>query len=71
LPSRAACPPLESTQFVNESRGITTDTALCLSRYFSTTSKFWMNLQRDYDLRTAARSSRAEIEQSVQPRSAA
>jgi addiction module HigA family antidote len=47
---------------VSESRGITADTALRLSRYFSTTSEFWMNLQRDYDLRTVARSSRAEIE---------
>ena len=56
---------------VNESRGITADTALRRSRYFSTTSEFWMNLQRDYDLRTVARSSRAEIERAVQPRSAA
>jgi addiction module HigA family antidote len=52
---------------VSESRGITADTALRLSRYFSTTSEFRMNLQRDYDLRILARSSRAEIERAVQP----
>ena len=56
---------------VSESRGITADTALRLSRYFSTTSEFWMNLQRDYDLRTVARLSGTEIERAVQPRSAA
>jgi len=56
---------------VNEQRGITADTALRLGRYFSTTSKLWMNLQADFDLRTAANTSRREIEQSVRPRNAA
>ena len=46
------------------------ETALRLSRYFSTTSEFWMNLQRDYDLRVAANASRARIERDVQPRTA-
>lgn len=56
---------------VNETRGITADTALRLGRYFSTTSKLWMNLQTDFDLRTAANASRAEIERTVHPRVAA
>ena len=56
---------------VNETRGITADTALRLGRYFSTTSEFWMNLQRDFDLRVAANESRRDIERSVRPRSAA
>jgi len=30
---------------VHEKRGITADTALRLSRYFGTTSRFWMNMQ--------------------------
>jgi addiction module HigA family antidote len=64
-------PATRITAIVNENRGITADTALRLDRYFSTTSEFSMNLQREYDLRAAARSSRAEIERSVQPRSAA
>jgi antitoxin HigA-1 len=55
---------------VNETRGITADTALRLGRYFSTSSEFWMNLQRDYDLRVAANASRARIERDVQPRNA-
>lgn len=31
-------------------RGITADTALRLSKYFGTSSKFWLGLQNDYDL---------------------
>jgi len=51
--------------------GITADTTLRLGRYFSTTSKLWMNLQSDFDLRTAANASREEIERSIHPRVAA
>ena len=32
-------------------RGITADTAMRLSKYFGTTPEFWMNLQRESDLR--------------------
>jgi addiction module HigA family antidote len=64
-------PVTRISTIVNETRGITADTALRLGRYFSTTSEFWMNLQRDYDLRVAARESRKEIERSVQPRATA
>jgi addiction module HigA family antidote len=34
-------------------RGISADTAMRLSKYFGTTPEFWMNLQREYDLRKA------------------
>ena len=34
-------------------RGITADTAIRFSRFFGTTPEFWMNLQREYDLRKA------------------
>jgi len=64
-------PATRISAIVNETRGVTADAALRLGRYFSTTSEFWMNLQRDYDLRVAANASRARIEQDVQPRSAA
>lgn len=64
-------PATRISAIVNETRGITADTALRLGRYFSTTSEFWMNLQRDYDLRIAANASRARIERDVQPRNAA
>ena len=36
---------------LKEERGITADTAIRFARYFGTTPEFWMNLQREYDLR--------------------
>lgn len=64
-------PVTRISAIVKEDRSITADTAMRLGRYFSTTSEFWMNLQRDYELRMAARESRDSIERMVQPRSAA
>jgi addiction module HigA family antidote len=64
-------PTTRISAIVNEERAITADTALRLGRYFSTTSEFWMNLQRDFDLRVASNLSSKEIEQAVQPRTAA
>lgn len=52
---------------VRERRGVTPDTALRLARYFGTTPKFWLNLQQDYDLKTAAASLLETIEREVQP----
>jgi addiction module HigA family antidote len=64
-------PATRISAIVNETRGITAHTALRLGRYFSTSGEFWMNLQRDYDLRIAMNASRVRIEQDVQPRNAA
>jgi len=41
------------TEIVGERRNVTADTALRLARAFGTTSEFWMNLQKTYELRTA------------------
>ena len=49
-------------------RGVTTDTALRLGRYFGTTPEFWINLQSRYDLDVAERTMGARIEKEVQPR---
>ena len=64
-------PTMRISDIVNEALPISADTAIRLGRYFSTTSEFWMNLQRDYDLRTAANKSRTAIEKDVKPRTAA
>ena len=32
-------------------RGITADTSIRFSKFFGTSPEFWMNLQREYDLR--------------------
>lgn len=41
------------TGILSATRGITADTALRLAHYFGTTPHFWLNLQRNYDLRRA------------------
>ncbi|HEU0157419.1 MAG TPA: HigA family addiction module antitoxin [Stellaceae bacterium] len=53
---------------VAERRRITGDTALRLARYFNTSPEFWLNMQRDWELETAASSARIEAE--VKPRAA-
>jgi antitoxin HigA-1 len=52
-------------------RGITTDTAMRLGRYFGMSPEFWINLQARYDLDVADRTMRRKIEQEVAPRNAA
>ena len=47
---------------------MTPDTALRLSRYFGTSSRFWLGLQMDYDLEEAEGDKSAKIEREVQPR---
>lgn len=41
-------------EIVREERAISADVALRLGKYFDMTPQFWMNLQTEYDLRTAA-----------------
>jgi addiction module HigA family antidote len=43
-------------EIVRGKRAITADTALRLGKYFGLPAQFWMNLQADYDLRLAQRS---------------
>jgi antitoxin HigA-1 len=55
------------TGILNDTRGITADTALRLGRYFDTTPEFWMNLQSRYDLETAKDRMTAQVQQQVRP----
>lgn len=48
-------PPNRISEIVAGRRDITAETALLLARYFGTTPDFWLNLQKDYDLRVARR----------------
>ena len=57
-------------EIVHERRAITPDTALRLARYFSGDAKSWLNLQTEYDLKTAAMSTGQTIEHEVTPRAA-
>jgi addiction module HigA family antidote len=60
-------PVTRISEIVHERRGITTDTALRLARYFNTTARYWLNLQAAYDLEIARDQSEAQIEQEVRP----
>jgi addiction module HigA family antidote len=51
-------------------RGIRADTALRLARYFGTTADFWLNLQKDYELRQARQAAQREIDARVTPMTA-
>jgi antitoxin HigA-1 len=42
--------PRRINEIVHGKRSVTADTALRLSRYFSTSEWFWLNLQTGYDL---------------------
>ena len=55
---------------VAERRGITGDTALRLSRYFRTSPEFWLNMQRDFELETAAVRIGDRLQAQVKPRAA-
>lgn len=52
---------------VHERRGITTDTALRLGRYFKTSPKFWLNLQTRYDLEEMGGREAERIARDVHP----
>ena len=53
-------------RLVRETQPVTPDTALRLARVFETTPEFWMNLQTQHDLSTAAIGRTAELE-AIQP----
>jgi len=49
-------------EIVNGKRSITADTALRLGKYFSVSPELWLDLQSDYDIRTAQRTVWPQIE---------
>jgi addiction module HigA family antidote len=55
------------TGILNNTRGITADSALRLARYFDTTPEFWMNLQSRYDLEMAKDHLAEKVKQQVRP----
>jgi addiction module HigA family antidote len=61
-------PVTRISEIVRERRGITADTALRLARYFNMSPEFWMRLQMDFDLESAADAEEAEIRKEIRPR---
>lgn len=43
-------PQTRISAIIKGKRRVTADTALCLSKYFGTSAKFWLGLQDDYDI---------------------
>ena len=59
------------TMILNGQRGVSADTALRLGRYFGTTPRLWLNLQKTWELRRAEVETGREIAESVTPRQSA
>ncbi|MFN3323833.1 MAG: HigA family addiction module antitoxin [Bryobacteraceae bacterium] len=64
-------PPNRIHGIVHGTRAITADTALRLGTYFGMDPETWMDLQSQYDLRIARRTSGEEIARTVRKREAA
>jgi addiction module HigA family antidote len=60
-------PVTRISEIVRERRGITADTALRLARYFNMTPEFWMRLQMDFDLESAADAAQTVIHEEIRP----
>ncbi len=55
-------PPGRISTIVNGKRAISADTSLRLGMYFNVSPEIWLNLQTDYDLRIARRTTELHIE---------
>ena len=60
-----AVPPRRINEIVQGKRSITADTALRLGKYFGVSPELWLNLQVDYDLRVAKRTTWLKAEPRV------
>jgi addiction module HigA family antidote len=67
LAKSLAVPTNRVTAIINETRGLTADTALRLARHFGTTPQYWMNMQQTYELRLAEIAAGKEIDRKVKP----
>ncbi|HEX5338550.1 MAG TPA: HigA family addiction module antitoxin, partial [Gallionella sp.] len=62
LARNLSVPPNRIGAIVNGKRSITADTALRLGKYFNVSPELWLDLQSDFDIRTAQRTIWPEIE---------
>lgn len=54
-------------EIVHAERSISTEMALRLARFFSTTPEFWLNLQTRYDLEIARDKEQRKVNREVRP----
>jgi addiction module HigA family antidote len=55
-------------EIVRGRRGVSADTALRLARCLGTSPGFWMNLEKNYELRVTRQAKQEEIDRAVRPR---
>jgi addiction module HigA family antidote len=56
------------TEIINGRRGITAETALRLGQYFGTGAEFWINLQKNYELKLAEQKIGKIVAETIIPR---
>ena len=56
------------SQIVNGKRALSADTALRLGKYFGVSPEIWLDLQSDYELRLARRTTWKHVESRVRTR---
>jgi antitoxin HigA-1 len=69
LAKDTSVPPRRINEIVRGQRSISADSALRLARYFSTSERFWINLQTRFDLETEKDRLGERLEQEVIVRS--
>lgn len=57
--------PARIAEIVEERRGVTGEMALRLAKYFGTSAKFWLDMQRDFELEKAAAALGDRLEQEI------
>lgn len=63
LAKACGVPRTRIERIANEQTGVTADTALRLAKAFGTTPDLWMNLQKEFDIRTAQRQIGNDLDQ--------
>lgn len=60
-------PVTRVSEIIRERRGITVETAMRLGRYFGTSTEFWVNMQKSWELAVADQELLPRIRAEVQP----
>lgn len=63
-------PPNRVSQILAGKRSVSADTALRLGKYFGVSPEIWLELQADYDLRVARRTTWRRVEPRIPARAA-
>ncbi len=58
-------PAQSVNDIILKKRGISAEMAVRLARYFSTSAELWMNLQSSYELSTAQKKLKAQVEKII------